>query len=243
MDAFRHALARVPLSPADLHPLYAEKPDNVVVFTLAGANAVETWQKLVRIARETGVWPLLSGQPKDEEIFSEQLEVCEDDPQEILSAADEFDLASWQESRRADGAVAPAATGWPFFPSRRHGPPFVTHLGLQTRRPLGIASMLLVAAKENWHIPAVLGFGGWNDCPLPDVHCALARIWNREHGAVLAGATYDTLEYHIARPLERKEACIEMARTHYLYCTDIGSKLGTYAASLLGNESWQFWWD
>jgi uncharacterized protein DUF4253 len=243
MDSFRDALARAALNPADLHPLYAEKPDNVVVFTLPGADAVEAWQTLSRIAPETGVWPLLSGHPKDEEIFAEQLELCEDDPQDIISSAEELDLAAWQESRREDGVVAAPATGWPFLASRKHGPSFVTHLGLQTQRPLGVANMLLVAAKDHWHVPAVLGFGGWNDCPSPDVHCAFARLWNREHGAVLAGATYDTLEFHIARPLETKEACIEMARTHYLYCTDIGSKLGTYAASLLGNESWSFWWD
>ncbi len=242
LDLMRNVLTRLGIEAPDLHPLYSERPDGVGVFAVAGSEAVGTWRALVQLAPETGVWPLLSGDPADEPILSEQLEASEDDPAAVISQAEVFDLAAWEDGQR-DGNDLPPVKGWPLLAFRRRGPGFVTHLGVMTRRPLARANMLLVAAKKNWHIPAVLGYGGWNDCPFPHEHCALARLWNRDYAASVVGATHDTLEFHVARPPADKAACLELARLHYLYCSEIGEELGKYASTLLGNETWAFWWD
>lgn len=93
-----------------------------------------------------------------------------------------------------------------------------------------------------WH-----KFGGWNDCPPPAIHAALARDWHDQYGARLVVNTHDILEFEIARPIATKEEAVAMALLHNRYCSDIvdqgiGSVL-RLAAYLLGARYWYFWWD
>lgn len=93
-----------------------------------------------------------------------------------------------------------------------------------------------------WH-----KFGGWNSCPPPAVHVALARDWNEQYGARLVVNTHDILEFEIAHPIASREEAVVMALLHHRYCPDvieqgIGSVL-RHAAYLLGARYWYFWWD
>lgn len=93
-----------------------------------------------------------------------------------------------------------------------------------------------------WH-----KFGGFNSCPPPAIHAALARDWQEQYGARLLVNTNDIIEFEIARPIATREDAVAMALLHYRYCSDIvdqgiGSVL-RHAAYLLGARYWYFWWD
>ena len=104
-----------------------------------------------------------------------------------------------------------------------------------------------VPVTESWRSLAELGFGGFNECPPPEVHVALARVWAEKYGAVLTSMTFDTIEFAIERPIMQKDEAIEMAKLQYAYCPDIVDQgtgtIDELAAVLIGATVWYFWWD
>jgi len=42
--------------------------------------------------------------------------------------------------------------------------------------------ILLLPTSSSWEVPAYLRFGGWNACPLPEVHVATLRSWHERFG-------------------------------------------------------------
>jgi len=92
-----------------------------------------------------------------------------------------------------------------------------------------------------------LRFGGWNECPSPEVHVALMRLWQERFGAEVVGITRDVVEMRVERPPTNKVDALRLAKQQYLYCQDIVDQgtqtLESLAAVLLGGTSWFFWWD
>ncbi len=109
------------------------------------------------------------------------------------------------------------------------------------------ALLISVPAEKSWHIPASLKYGGWNECPEPDVHCALWRHWEENYGAYIVGVSGDTIEAKVLKPPKTREEAKELALVHYFYCNDIVDQgTGTIAAlaeTLLDSQYWYFWWD
>lgn len=105
----------------------------------------------------------------------------------------------------------------------------------------------LLPTQHAHDAPAWHKFGGWNSCPPPAVHAALARDWQEQYGARLVVNTHDVMEFEIARPIATRDEAVAMALLHHRYCGDIvdqgiGSVL-RHAAFLLGARYWYFWWD
>lgn len=105
----------------------------------------------------------------------------------------------------------------------------------------------LLPTRTSHEAAAWLKFGGFNACPPPAVHVALARDWHERYGTRPVVMTNDVLEFEVARPISSREAAVEMALVHQRYCRDIvdqgiGSVL-RLAAFLHGARYWYFWWD
>ncbi|MCB0713763.1 MAG: DUF4253 domain-containing protein [Ignavibacteriae bacterium] len=119
-----------------------------------------------------------------------------------------------------------------------------TYKGLSTGTEVLIG---LVSIEEPWHLPAILKYGDWNDCPHPSVHCALHRKWQSEYGANIIAVTHDTIECVVQKPPMDQEKSLELAWQQYWYCRDIveqGCKtVALLAASCLKEAFWYFWWD
>jgi hypothetical protein len=100
---------------------------------------------------------------------------------------------------------------------------------------------------DHWTIPLHLHFGGWNACPYPEEHAALARYWEEGYGARIAVVTSNTVEFTVERPPLDPEHCARLAQEQYIYCADIVNQgvgsVPTLAGALRGSSRWFFWWD
>jgi hypothetical protein len=119
-----------------------------------------------------------------------------------------------------------------------------------TRSPSWVvsqAAVVLLPTRIPWHVPAILGFGGWNACPAPEEHAAVWKSWGERHDAEVMTITHDVVEMRVGRPLGNREAALALALEQYLYCPDIVEQgtetLERLAAGLLESPVWYFWWD
>jgi hypothetical protein len=100
---------------------------------------------------------------------------------------------------------------------------------------------------ERWKIPCLLNYGNWNDLPPPEVHAALWKRWAETHGASASWISHDEVEFSVDKPVQTKEEALAMAAEQFLYCPDLVHQtygtLEELAASLVGAQTWCFWWD
>lgn len=104
-----------------------------------------------------------------------------------------------------------------------------------------------VPSEDPCELPVYLRFGGWNACPMPHVHMALALHWRDRYGAEIVTVSGAIIEYVVARPPATDEQAAELALQQFLYCEDIvlqgvGS-VATLARVLRHSTRWYFWWD
>ena len=112
----------------------------------------------------------------------------------------------------------------------------------------GTATIALVPAAAAEDVVAVLGWGDWNACPLPEEHVAVLREWRKRYGAVVKAISPDTLELAVDRPPTNFDDALVLAREQYAYAPDIvdqgeHSSVGALAAALVDSRRWHFWWD
>jgi hypothetical protein len=119
--------------------------------------------------------------------------------------------------------------------------------GKQLLRPHREILIALLPTSVPAEAPAFLNYGGWNDCPEPAVHVALARRWAEQYGARLVVCSNDALEFHVEHPAASREDALRLAKEQYTYSEDIviqGTQtIEGLAAALLGASKWFFWWD
>jgi hypothetical protein len=116
-----------------------------------------------------------------------------------------------------------------------------------TGAPLDKAQIVILPTDDPSTIPAYLHWGHWNGCPAPEYHIAALRSWRERFGAELVGLSHDVMNIRVkSRPPTRK-AALELAREHYVYCSDIVEQgvqtLSALAAVLMESDWWYFWWD
>lgn len=237
------AVREAGLNPDDLQ----ECAKGLGCLVVRGGDAMEIWQKLRRPMQRQGYWPVVAGEPTR---VRELALPAPPTVEKALQGAAQLDLARWREDRRAsDPEYYSASEGtWPrtAVVSRVTGS-LLAHTDPLNNRPLPEVAIVLVKAANSYEVPAILGWGGWNNCPEAAVHVAQLREWNRRFGAELYSLTLDTLEVTIERPVETREAALALAREQYMYCEDLvhqgAETLNNLAASLLGARAWHFWWD
>jgi hypothetical protein len=136
-------------------------------------------------------------------------------------------LGTWPDAVDASGfgltvAYEPeSASGWPR-----------THLAL-------------IPTQDWTEIPAYLRAGGWNSVPESDFLVSALRSWRDRFGAELVGYSHDTMNIRVQRPPSSREEALELAREHYLFCSDALNEvtLKELAALLIESDWWHFWWD
>lgn len=209
-----------------------------------GAKAEAACDELRQLRPEAT--PIIFGSPHEAGILFERMTWPGTSPIESLNEASGFDTDGWLAERRAQNKAdesLPQRGIWPEgdfavhklrVPNKTLAPKLA-----KTQVVIGLLPTNDVTASA-----AHLRFGNWNDCPPPPVHIAIARKWRASHGAVLVSNTYETIEFKVAKPITDRAEALDMAMTHFCYCSDsVPDDLETTAASILGSTVWQFWWD
>ncbi len=101
-----------------------------------------------------------------------------------------------------------------------------------------------IPTTRPWEVFAWVPFGGWNECPPPDMMMAVCKHWYEKYGAVPATISHDTLEFS-AKPVNSKQAK-QLAREHCAFCPEIilqGGYIGEVIDELTKSTVWFFWWD
>jgi len=233
-------------------------------------HAFATWAAIAKAATETKVWPILRGNTGDVP------EAVARDPAEVLAAAPlgnvrdvlgprmearRASLRDWipEVDRAADmdqlAALADASGIHEFIGSKTTGtpwpadPPEYTRVGLQTLKGLKgkPSTMLLIQIEHSSDVPAHLGFGGWNDCPEPEVQVAVLREWRQQYRAVPAALTGDVLECVVVNRPQTEAEAMRLAAEQWIFCDDIVGQ-GTQSVRQLAIQIWRaptwfFWWD
>lgn len=193
---------------------------------------------------------LVCGSLSERAFIEENFEVALEEPSEIVNASLNIDAGKWFLARKAEmeeewGDLSDTEGGWPGEISNKQS--FTLDQDILSGKPLPEVLAIKLTVKEQWHIPAYLKFGGWNDCPLTDVQCSIWKYWQEKYGAVIVGAGHDVVEAFVSRPPKTKEEAMRLAWEQYLYCCDIVDQgvetVGVLAALLMNGDKWYFWWD
>lgn len=124
---------------------------------------------------------------------------------------------------------------------------FLSYWSYSTGKTLPLI-LAKIPARHPWEVFAYLPFGGWNECPNTPELMAIAKHWNKQHGAVPAAMTHDELEFSLPVPVPREQA-IQLALEQYGFCPDVvdqggeDATVGTLADTLSRSAAWYFWWD
>jgi hypothetical protein len=101
--------------------------------------------------------------------------------------------------------------------------------------------------EQPWHLPAVVKFGGWNECPKPEVHCAFHREWQERYGAQITALSGDVLECAVKNPPTDRKAATILAWEQACYAADVVAQCpysgSNFAGTLMNSPYWYFWWD
>lgn len=116
-----------------------------------------------------------------------------------------------------------------------------------TGKPLTQLFGIEIQTDTAWHIPAYFKYGGWNECPEPEAHCAVWKYWEEKYGAKIVGVSNDVIEAYVDNPPQTEDEAMQLAMEQYLYCNDIVDQgvetVANLAATLFKQKVWYFWWD
>jgi len=219
----------------------------VYSFQVPGKDAEVTWRKLRQSSPGLGYWPVIFGEPKNLERVCEIFGTADaEDPGETLRLASEADVQKFFQGRAQEFSGEGCHGDWP---KNVEGMPHFT-IPRKILEPGKFHERVvigLVPAGHSWEVPAVLSFGGWNDCPYSRDQVIALRYWNEIYGAELVGLTGDVMELETARRPSTKEEALKLAHEQYWFCYDIVEQgVGTIenlAGGLTASNIWYFWWD
>jgi hypothetical protein len=226
---------------------------------IPGEQAFTTWLQLRALVPQTSRWPLIMG---DLDIIDSAsfalMEQREASVQDILDLVKKVDIEKWVADAVSNDpdryAVPPDKTGRRFgrkYPSEDREAledMVVTHRiePIMYARPLPHALIGLLPVREGWKVPAVMKWGGWNDCPAPEIHCAVLKDWSEKYGADLVGIADSVLDVIVDRTPEAGEKAIELATLHSIYNEKGWSEmfvLEELAVHIHITQVWTFWWE
>lgn len=217
---------------------------------IAGAQAIELLELKRESYRSSGEYPFLIGD-EDTLLCLQAIANFEGRaPSEIVQRSLSLDLANWMSTRREEQELysfdAEQVLG--SWPDQTAAPGAISlHRDEATNKTKPKVQMGFAQIDQPWHLPAMLRFGNWNDCPDAVVHCAFFARWQRLFGAEIAAASSDTLECIVNRPPQDKEAALALAWEQFWYCGDVihqgCDSISKLAAQLLESNYWRFSWD
>lgn len=217
---------------------------------IAGSEAIATLEARRASYPETGAYPFLIGDTEELERIKEAAEFNDQSFDDIIRGALDVDLVSWIAERRSEAeeyefSPDDALGTWPGEVAEKGA--VSLHRDVLSRRIKPHVFLGSTSIEEPWHLPAVLKYGAWNDCPEPEIHCAFHRKWQSGFGAQIAGVSGDVVECIVNNPPLDQGTAIELAWQQYWYCADIVEQgcesVSNLAANLLNSPYWYFWWD
>lgn len=260
MDALKAVLTDVGIDCSSLSVLSAKTDRPIYRLSAAGGdNALATSRKLRSVSPTTGYWPVIVGAPERRRYHGFTDLPTDEQVRQTLASAESIAVPEWFTKRRQerleefleynegeDPARFFAQMGeWP--PDVRRSKSLYTPFDRIRSRAYSEVIFALIPTVTAWQAPAYLGFGGWNECPEPAIHCAAFRYWQERRGARIVVITNDVVEAEVEHPPTSRDDAIALAHEQYEYCDDIVSQgtqtISVLAASLLNAPFWFFWWD
>lgn len=194
---------------------------------------------------------VICGSPKEAITLQENLATAKNTPDEIIAASMAIDVDAWFEEQRQEleleweEELADNEGEWPMEPPAKQA--FTGATDIQTGKTLEKLAGAKIPVDRAWQIPAHLQFGGWNDCPEPEIQCAIWRYWEEKYGAAIVSINNDVLEAYVTKPPTTPAEAMALAWEQYLYCHDIVDQgtetIANLAAGIINHKFWFFWWD
>lgn len=217
---------------------------------IPGADALRILNEYRSHYPATGKYPFLIGDREELERIEQSAEFNEQAPGAIIRTSFEIKTAEWiaeqrKEHEEFEFSSVETLGEWPGETLEKGS--IGLHKDIVSGRVQPEIYLGLANIEKPWHLPAMLKYGGWNDCPEPEVHCAFYREWGERFGAEITGISADVVECVVRTPpTDRKNATI-LAWEQYWYCADIVEQgcdsVSNLAATLMNSPYWYFWWD
>jgi hypothetical protein len=238
----------------DLPPLRSllTTPDGVEIvgFEIEDESAATAWWRRLRdLHPQSGLWPVLTHLG-----YFDGLAIAFAQPGPWRRTTDDLAPLADAVAQIAAGRTPPPTPDqigtWPGEGDDEEDEGWVPdrdrHLIFRDVRgqPVTVLLALIPAGDGGWDIPWVVGFGDFNESPLPDVHAAILRRWYGRWGAELFAITHATLEFEVSRPPTTRDEAIGLALEHLIYQENhMTPTLAGYAAIIIDSPVWVAWWD
>jgi hypothetical protein len=230
--------------------------DKLFCFKVPGEHAEGVWMLLREQADASGMWPVILGTDDDceEQIYAATHpdELGFEAAELLIQKGLKLDVKQWLTERyneepdfyqtdeeQPDTDKSPVnaiAQKYQFYS--------VTDLQKEYHPEINLA---LIPTRNHWEVPAHLYYGGWNECPNPDEHVGLFKYWFDKYGAEVFAMAGDVVELYVRKPPKTKPEALDLAREHFVYCSDIvhqGTKtVHALADEIVDSNGWFFWWD
>jgi hypothetical protein len=217
---------------------------------IAGSDAVRLLNEHRSRFASTGLYPFLIGDQEELDRIQENAEPFEQDASAIIEESFRVNLADWFAERRDEAEEFDLDEDdllgeWPDEVVEKGS--IGLHKDILSGEIKPEVYFGLARIEMPWQLPAILKYGSWNECPGPEVHCALFRHWQEKYGAEITGMSGDVVECVVSKPPTNREDAIALAWEQYLYCVDIVEQgcgsVANLAATLMNSTYWYFWWD
>jgi hypothetical protein len=245
-----------------------EPGSDIVAGEVPGHVALALWQALRRAFPRTGVWPIIHGDPAEQDwlklgpagadtripagsirdvldhLFVERCALMED----LVGPVSRADGCEVLASRADEGQVNELLgrrprppSPWPTDESPKPlelGCLLKSHGLSRSRETLDSVAFGLVPVSHPYEVAVRLNFGGWNFRPEPGLNAAVLREWGRTHSAVPACISGAVMECVVERPPTSEQNSFALAAQQWIYCEDIVVQ-GTYSIRALAIELWR----
>ncbi|MCP3889560.1 MAG: DUF4253 domain-containing protein [Desulfobulbaceae bacterium] len=194
---------------------------------------------------------VICGATENREFLEESIESNGTPPNKIIETSQSINAEEWFIERRneieEDWEIDLAENEGEWLGENPNKQPFTLTSDTLSGKPLQELLGAKVDVNESWQIPAIFKYGGWNECPEPEVQCAVWKYWEMKYGARIIGVSGDVIEAIIQNPPTTQQEAMDLAWQQYVFCTDIVDQgvetVSNLGSALINHKYWFFWWD
>ncbi len=204
------------------------------------------WSHLADIVELSGYWPVVVGDTRLNELLERPDLEDRRSLKEVLEASRASTLEShYRREYEVSGELHEPelirdAEAWlAANPKQVRATPAWEHLTSKSR-------LYLLPLQSSFDFVGIVKFGGWNECPPPEVHVSLLKEWESTYGASLLFLSNDELALRVIRHPSDRRTAMDLALRMHLYCGDFSQFIGDFGAvadTLTCESVWYFWWD